>query len=109
VLQRNTSARTNLAFLADTVTSQKIVLQKLSSMHELMDDLAESCNDVQGSDDDEEHGTTSKSATTASQRKMNPDKDFFSSNRPTSVATPMSKATKKLEGQYTQCIMSNRN
>lgn len=81
-LQRNTTSRTVLAFIGDTITAEQIVLQKLQSIYELLDDLAES------SKDRDDNGVTDKSVPKSVPKlKLSSDKAFLFSNEPLSSAT----------------------
>lgn len=98
-LQRNSSARTILPFVTDTITAQKVVLQKLSSISQLLDDLAD--GDADSKDND---GGNPVSVSNTAQTKKSSDQSFLSSTQ--SVATKKTTTTKAVTTSATKNLES---
>jgi hypothetical protein len=94
-LQRNSSARTILPF----VTAQKVVLQKLSSISQLLDDLADGDADSAVND-----GGNPVFVSNTAQTKKSSDKSFLSSTQ--SVATKKTTTTKAVTTSATKNLES---
>ena len=92
-MQKSSTCRAVLAFLQDTMTAQKTVLQKLSTMCELIDDIA-------NTSDEDEDGSTAKSVPESQQTKKESDKQFFQSKlgkkQPSSISSVATNLSSKI-------------